>query len=117
MIIRVFSHKDCIAINTDCINSIVVRYVKNNETKFVCGVEVEFYITDNDENSAMFSVDINDEDFKIHTTDEILNLKKCVIDYITTRIRKSCNDIDIVKAVTYGLDQTLINREVTNDIS
>ena len=111
MIISIFSHKDCIAINTDWINSIVVRYVKNNETKFVCGVEVEFYITSNDENSAMFSIDINDGDFKIQETDEILNLKKHIIDYIVTRIRKSCNDIDIVKAVTHALNQVLINRE------
>lgn len=110
MIIRIFSHKDCMAINTDIINTISVDCVLDQKTKFLGGVVVEFSLTSYEENNAMFSIDINSEDFKIHTTDEILYLKKCVIDYITTRIRKSCNDINIVKAVTYGLDQTLISR-------
>ena len=103
MIISVYSHKDCIAINTDWINSIVVRYAIDKETKFIRGVEVEFYITSDDENSALFSIDISSKDFKIHTTEEIRDLKKCIIDYITTRIRKSCNDIDIDHAVAQAL--------------
>lgn len=115
MIISVYSHKDCMAINTDRINTILVRYSLDSKTKFVRGVAVDFYIadyiSDYKENSVMFSIDITADDFKIHTTDEILNLKKHIIDYITTRIRKSCNDIDIVKALTYALDQVLINRE------
>ena len=121
MIISIFSHKDCMATNTDRINIISVRHAIDTKTNFVRGVAVEFYIadyiSDYKENSVMFSIDINSEDFKIHTTDEILNLKKYIIDYITTRIHKSCNDIDIVKAVTHALNQTLINREGTNDIS
>lgn len=111
MIIRVYSHKDCMAINTDRINTISVDWALDQKTKFVGGVAVEFGISRHEENNIMFSIDINSEDFKIHTTDEILNLKKYVIDYIVTRIRKSCNDIDIVKAVTHALNQTLTNRE------
>lgn len=117
MITRVYSHKGCVAINTDKINAIFVSHILDQKTRFVGGVEVEFSITSHEENSIMFSLDINSEDFKINAIDEILNLQKCVIDYIATRIRKSCNDIDIVKAVTHALDQILINREGTNDIS
>ena len=115
MIISVYSHKDCMAINTDKINTILIRHAIDTKTKFVRGVAVDFYIadyvTDYKDNSVMFSIDITADDFKIHTTDEILDLKKHIIDYITTRIRKSCNDIDIVKAVTHALNQTLLNRE------
>lgn len=110
MITRVYSHKGCAAINTDRINAIFVNHILDQKTKFVGGVEIEFSITSHEENNIVFSIDINSEDFKIHTTDEILNLQKCAIDHIATRIRKSCNDIDIVKAVTYALDQTLQNR-------
>lgn len=111
MIIRVYSHKDCVAINTDRINSILVDYGYDKQKKFVGGVSVEFSLTSHEENNVIFSIDINTDDFKIHTTDEILNLKKCVIDYITNSIYMGAKSIDIVKTVKHALNETLLNME------
>lgn len=111
MIIRVFSHKDCMAINTDKINAISVDYALDKETKFISGVAVEFDIANDECNNVIFSVDISPEDFKINAKHEIQNLKKCVIAYIVTRICKSCDDIDIDHAVIQALHRILQNRE------
>lgn len=112
MIIRVYSHKDCVAINTDRIDSISVDYTLDLKTRrFARNVAVIFNMSNSENSEVIFAIDIDSESYKIYTTDEILNLKKCVIDYITNSIYMGAKSIDIIKIVEHALNETLLNME------
>ena len=112
MIIRVYSYKDCVAINTDRIDSISVDYTLDLKTRtFIYNVAVIFNMSNSENSEVIFAIDIDSESYKIHTTDEILNLKKCVIDYITNSIYMGAKSIDIVKTVEHALNETPLNME------